>query len=87
MTDARPPLGTGPSLKPKPKGQPPVEAHERDGWSMLSYMLSGPILYGGIGWLIGHFTGVSVLFPIGIVVGVAFSVLLIILRVTRHSPG
>jgi F0F1-type ATP synthase assembly protein I len=82
MTDTGPQLGTGPALKPK-KVHPPVEAHERDGWQMVSYMFAGPITYGGIGWLIGHYTGVSALFPIGFIVGVAFSVLLIILRVTR----
>lgn len=43
------------------------------GYEVLSYMISGPLAYGGLGWLIGHFTNLSVLFPIGMLVGLAIS--------------
>jgi hypothetical protein len=49
----------------------------------MSYMITGMVLYGGIGWLVGHWTGISVLFPIGMILGIAFSIVLIIYRVTR----
>jgi len=58
-----------------------------DGWQILSYMLGGMILYGGIGWLIGRWTGVAVLFPIGMILGIVLSVLMIIFRFTRSGPG
>jgi ATP synthase protein I len=58
-------------------------AQERDGWRILSYMLGGMILYGGIGWLIGHWTGITILFPLGMILGVGLSIALIIFRVTR----
>jgi ATP synthase protein I len=64
-------------------GQQPRAPREADGWQILSYMLSGMILYGGIGWLAGHFTGISVLFPIGMILGIGLSVALIIFRFTR----
>ena len=41
------------------------------------------VLYGGIGWLVGRWTGEPVLFPVGMIVGLALSVALIIFRVTR----
>jgi ATP synthase protein I len=56
---------------------------ESDGWAIMSYMITGMVLYGGIGWLVGHWTGISVLFPVGMILGLAFSVILIIYRVTR----
>jgi hypothetical protein len=46
-------------------------------------MIGGMALYGGIGALIGHWTHLPVLFPVGMIVGLAFSVALIIFRVTR----
>jgi ATP synthase protein I len=75
--------GTGPPLQRKPPVQGPPEAHESDGWRILSYMIGGMVLYGGIGWLVGHWTGISVFFPIGMIFGLALSIVLIILRVTR----
>jgi ATP synthase protein I len=44
------------------------------GYTVLSYLIAGMLAYGGIGWLIGHFTHVSLLFPIGMLVGLAISV-------------
>jgi len=64
-------------------GQQPPMPRESDGWRILSYLLGGMILYGGIGWLIGHFTGIEVLFPIGMILGIGLSIALIIFRFTR----
>lgn len=75
-----------------PDGQPdrPGQAGRPDtssGYTYLSYMLGGMILYGGIGWLVGRWTHLPVLFPVGMVAGLALSVALIIFRVTRSGPG
>lgn len=73
-------------LKPgtgRDEGSEPGMPRESDGWRILSYMLGGMILYGGVGWLIGHWTGVSVLFPIGMILGIGLSIVLIIFRETR----
>jgi len=65
-----------------PTHEPPP-ASETDGWRILSYLLGGMILYGGIGWLIGRWTGISVLFPIGMLLGLGLAITMIILRFTR----
>jgi hypothetical protein len=58
------------------------------GWTVFSYLVSGMVAYGGIGWLIGHFTHVSLFFPIGMLVGLAISVGWIIYRYGRpHELG
>ena len=44
------------------------------GYTILSYLIAGMLAYGGIGWLIGHFTHFAMLFPIGMLVGLAISV-------------
>jgi ATP synthase protein I len=56
---------------------------EADGWRILSYMLGGMILYGGIGWLVSFWTGISILFPLGMIFGIGLSIALIIFRFTR----
>ncbi len=56
---------------------------ESDGWAIMSYMIAGMILYGGIGWLVSRWTGISALFPVGMIVGLALGIALIIYRVTR----
>jgi ATP synthase protein I len=67
----------------RPPAQEPRSPRESDGWRILSYMLGGMILYGGIGWVIAHFTGISVLFPLGMLLGIGLSIALIIFRFTR----
>ena len=56
------------------------------GYTYLSYLIGGMLLYGGIGWLIGRWTSLPVLFPIGMLTGLALAVALIIFRVTRSGP-
>ncbi len=61
--------------------QPAGRADE--GWRVFSSMIAGMVLYGGLGWLIGHWTGISILFPLGMILGIALSVLMVIFRFTR----
>ncbi len=84
------PAGMSARLKPdlrrgnhQPQLPEAPPAREQDGWLIFSYMLGGMILYGGIGWLIGHWTGVTILFPLGMILGIALSIVLIAFRVTR----
>jgi hypothetical protein len=58
------------------------------GYTVLSYLISGMLAYGGIGWLAGHFTHLSLLFPAGMLAGLAISVGWIIYRYGRpHKLG
>jgi len=50
------------------------------GWTVFSYLLSGMAAYGAIGWLIGRAVHVPVLFPVGMLVGLAISIGFIIYR-------
>jgi ATP synthase protein I len=65
-----------------PAPEPP-SPHANDGWRVFSYMIGGMVLYGGIGWLVGHWTGISLLFPLGMIFGIVLSVVGIIFRFSR----
>ena len=57
------------------------------GWTVVSYLLSGMAAYGAIGWLIGRAVHVSMLFPIGMLVGLAISLGFVIWRFGRNAGG
>jgi ATP synthase protein I len=68
------------------RGQPAPEPPPSDageGWRVFSSMIAGMVLYGGIGWLVGHLTGISILFPLGMLFGIVLSLLMIIFRFSR----
>jgi ATP synthase protein I len=54
-----------------------------DGWRIFSSMIAGMAFYGGVGWLIGHLTGISILFPVGMFIGLVLSLLMIVFRYAR----
>jgi ATP synthase protein I len=50
------------------------------GMQVLSYLISGVVLYGGLGWLGDHFLGTGFLLPVGIVLGAGFGIYLVVKR-------
>jgi ATP synthase protein I len=69
-------------------GRPDETLTMGSGWNVFSYLIAGMLAYGGLGWVIGHFTRVSLLFPIGMLVGLAISIGWIIYRYGRpHEQG
>jgi len=57
------------------------------GWTVFSYLLSGMAAYGLIGWLIGRAVHVSMLFPVGMLIGLAISLGFVIWRYGRNASG
>jgi ATP synthase protein I len=69
---------------PEPGQRPGHSPHsENIPWSIFSYMLSGMFVYGGLGWLIGHWTHHPLIFPLGMLFGLAVSIGLVIHRYGR----
>jgi F0F1-type ATP synthase assembly protein I len=50
------------------------------GLQVLSYLIAGVVVYGFLGWLGDHYLGTTFLLPIGIVLGAAGGIYLIIRR-------
>jgi len=55
------------------------------GWTVFSYLIGGMIAYGGIGWLIGRAVHIWMLFPVGMLVGLAISLAYIIYRFGKQG--
>jgi fatty acid desaturase len=78
------PAGDRDPSQPRPGGRDPSEPRPAsEGWAILSYLIGGMALYGLVGWLIGRWTGLPWLFPVGMLVGLASAIALVIFRVTR----
>ena len=69
--------------RPAPGSGPP-NVSEGTGWAVVSYLIGGMLLYGGIGWLVGRWTHIAALLPIGLLLGIGLSLGLIIFRFTRQ---
>lgn len=58
------------------------EAHM---WNVVSYLISGPVMFAGIGWALDGWLNVGVFVPIGILAGMALSLYLVWVRYgTQH---
>ncbi len=57
------------------------------GIRVLSYLLSGVIVYGLLGWLADHLLGTMFLLPLGIVLGAAMGIYVIIRRYGSGSES
>ena len=55
------------------------------GMRVLSYLISGVLLYGALGWVGDHFLHTRFLLPIGIVVGAALGIYLTIKRLQAQE--
>jgi ATP synthase protein I len=68
----------------QPRSQGGEESSGMDlGLRVLSYLISGVLVYGVLGWLGDHYLGTKFLLPIGIVAGAAFGAYVIIRRYGR----
>jgi F0F1-type ATP synthase assembly protein I len=54
------------------------------GMRVLSYLIAGVLLYGGLGWVGDHYLGTHFLLPIGIILGAAGGCYVIIRRYGQH---
>ena len=65
------------------KRRQPGDGGQNIGMSIFSYLLSGMLVYGGLGWLISRWTGLSLIFPLGMLFGLAVSIGMVIYRYGR----
>jgi hypothetical protein len=54
-----------------------------DGWTALSYLLSGFLLFGGIGWGLDALLNTGFFLPVGLLAGGAASLYLIWIRYVK----
>jgi len=61
-----------------------AENSHNAGWSVFGYLVGGMAFYGGVGWLIGHFTHIAALFPIGMLIGLGIGLFAVIYKYGRQ---
>jgi ATP synthase protein I len=69
--------------RPRQRSEPPGPPSAGTGWTIVSYLIAGMALYGGVGWLIGRWTRIAVLFPAGMLLGLGLALAMVILRYAR----
>lgn len=59
---------------------------EAAAWTVLAYLISGPALYGGLGWAVDRWLGTSPVFVmVGIVGGMALALYVVWVRYGAHD--
>jgi len=49
-------------------------------WNVVAYLISGPVMFAGIGWVLDHWLGTGFFVPAGILGGMALSLYLVWFR-------
>ena len=75
---------TPPTGPPDPDaGHPRLE--EARMWNVVSYLISGPVMFGGIGWALDRWLEYGFFVPVGILAGMAVSLYLVWFRYGTHQ--
>jgi ATP synthase protein I len=64
----------------------PDNAAMDQGMRVLSYLISGVIFYGALGWVGDHFLHTKFLLPVGILLGAGLGIYLTIKRLQASEP-
>ena len=82
-------MDDGTSRPAPPPGSTPPEnpVGEAAAWTVLSYLITGPLLYGGLGWLLDRWLGTQFLVAVGIVGGMALSLYVVYVRYGTREPS
>lgn len=62
-----------------PKAKPPSPGAD-EGWAVLGSLMSGLLLFGGLGWLLDQWWDIRVMAPVGAVVGMALGIYAVVMR-------
>lgn len=78
----------GPDRPATPSGEPDSGVPEGTqtanlAWSVVSYLVGGMLVWGGVGWLLDRWLGTSALFPIGVLLGVGVGLYVVVVRIYR----
>lgn len=65
----------------------PIVAADAMGSTVLAHLITGPVLFGGLGWLLDRWLGVTAFVAVGIIGGMGLSLYIIWLRYgTSQAP-
>ncbi|MBM9465763.1 AtpZ/AtpI family protein [Nakamurella leprariae] len=68
-------------------GKRPSSAGSNEGWAVISTLIGGFVVWGGIGWLLDLWWGTRLMTPIGLMIGMALGIYAVVARAsaTGHA--
>jgi ATP synthase protein I len=67
-------------IRPKPR---PTSTGADQGWAALSTLISGFVVFGGIGWLLDEWWSTRLMTPIGLIVGMSLGIYAVVMQFGR----
>jgi F0F1-type ATP synthase assembly protein I len=78
-------------LREDSRPRPAVPARQgsgaETGWMIIGTMISGMAVWGGAGWLLDQWSDMRVFFPVGIILGMAAAIYLVVARFGAVPPS
>ena len=63
----------------RPQARPP-SAGANEGWAVMTTLIGGFLVWGGIGWLLDHWWGTRLMTPIGLILGMALGIYAVVAK-------
>src|SRR6476661_1248587 len=73
-------------MKIRPQVKPACRGAD-EGWAVLSTLISGFVVFGGIGWLLDRWWDTHLMVPIGLIVGMALSIYAVVMQFGRPDAA
>jgi len=58
-----------------------------EGWAVLTTLIGGFVVWGGVGWALDRWWGVHFLTPVGLIIGMALGIYAVVARHGGFRPG
>jgi F0F1-type ATP synthase assembly protein I len=84
MAEETPPRGDSRS---RPAGTASHGSGAETGWAIIGTMISGMAVWGGAGWLLDQWLNARAFFPVGIILGMAVAIYVVVVRFGGADPS
>jgi F0F1-type ATP synthase assembly protein I len=72
--------------RPRPASPARQPSGADTGWAVTGTLISGMAVWGGAGWLLDRWWDIEVFFPVGIILGMAVAIYLVVKRYGAADP-
>lgn len=72
--------------RPRPASAARQGSGVETGYAVIGTLISGMAVWGGVGWLLDHWLDTRVFFPVGIILGTAVAIYLVVARYGAVDP-
>ncbi|TQN41714.1 putative F0F1-ATPase subunit (Ca2+/Mg2+ transporter) [Blastococcus colisei] len=73
--------------RPRPARPPRQGSGAETGYAVIGTMISGMAVWGGAGWLLDQWWDTRVFFPVGVILGMAVAIYLVVARYGAIDPA